>query len=252
MYGFQIFSQKENREAQGALHEAWDQGLLDPLYFFPVVLDWAPPKPDPAAARLLELEPLPPRRNDQIIDQLDDPARDTRAQSYQDVSWFLNGPFLPNVAYEVARFVTAGDETGFVKLCWTYARVADEGIIELDFTNPFAVQEALGLGFDVNWYLRLVQGDFQETWPPPYVGPIAQFGGYGYEPLPQWSDYRFQWGSWKKEVFWLVPQYHKLSLLFEYGNAQNDTLTMIGGRLQGYTQPIDVRPTGWNVSHGWM
>lgn len=249
---FKTYTQEENRQAQKALRQAWDQGALDPLYFFPEVLDWTPPSPDPAAALLLSREPPPPKRNDQITDQLDEPATDTRAQIYQDNSYFVINPILANTCYEVARFITAGNETGFVKLCWTYARVSDGGggYIQLDPHEPFAIQQALGLGFQVTWFLRLHQGQFQRTWPPAFVGPVADFGGYGFYPLNEWNDYRFQWGRDQANVFWLVPQYHKLSLCFRIDNASDDLL-MIGGRLQGYTQPIDVRPTGWNVSHGW-
>lgn len=249
---FKTPTQEQNQEAQMALRQAWDSGLLDPLYFTPDVLKWEPPKPDPVVANLLYREPPDPPRNDRITDQLDDPARDTRAQLYQDVSFFVPAVIQPNTAYEVARFITNGSETGFVKLCWTYAEVGDPGggLQELDPRNPFAVQLALGAPFGVRWFARLHQGRFQKTIPAPFVGPVA--GGYGFSPLNEWRDYRFQWGRTQANVFWLVPQYHALRLYFVLeGPAPSPLLLQVGGRLEGYTQPADVRVTGWNVSHGF-
>jgi hypothetical protein len=249
-------SQEQNREAQTALQQAYDDNAISPIDRMPPILQWEPPKPKQTAIDLLSIEPCEPVRKDRITDQLDEPARDTRAQYYQDVSWFLfpERPLL-NVAHEVARFVTAGSETGFVKLIWTYAEIDDgqQTTIALDPRDPFAVQNALGIGVDVLWFLRLVQhpGNIQQTIPPPYIGPIQGAPGYGYGPLPQWRDYRFQWGRDSANVFFLVPQSHALKLFFAVTNGEPENLIRVGGRLQGYTQPVDVRPTGWNVAHGW-
>lgn len=246
---------EQNIQAQTALRQAWDTGVLEPLRFYPEILGWKPPEPDPVAALLLSREPPDPTRNDRITDQLDEPARDTRAQLYQDVSWFVAQPIAANTAYEVARFVTTGNETGFVKLCWTYAEISDGagGILELDPRDPFAVQRALGLGFDLRWFLRLQQGQFQKTIPAPFAGLMPFVPGYGFSPLNEWRDYRYQWGRTQTNVFWLVPQYHALRLYFVLDAvAPSADLLRIGGRLEGYTQPIDVRVTGWNVSHGFQ
>lgn len=253
---YRLYTHEQNQQAQGALHQAWDEGLLDPLYFTPGILDWKPPQVDPCAAELLSREPPTRPRNDRITDQLDEPAFDTRAQLYQDVSFFHNfdqqSIIQPNTAYEVARFITAGNQTGFVKLCWNYMEIRTGGagpIVEIDPRDPFGLQENFPPGWPINWYLRLEQGDFQRTLPAPEIVPIAQMGGYGFSPLNQWSDYRFQWGRTQSKVFWLVPQYHALRLYVATG-ASNE-ITRIGGRLMGWTQPIDVRVTGWNVAHGW-
>lgn len=246
-----LYSQRQTRQAQRALQKAREEGLIDPLYLYPEVLNWEVPEPDPLSVLMLSREPVPPKRSDTIVDQLDEPARDTRAQLYQDVSWFVDGPLAVDTFYEVARFVTTGNQTGFVKLCWTFARVSD-GVgeeVELDPRDPFAIQNALGIGdSDLAWFARLHQGPFQKTIPAPFAG--AQIGGYGFGPLHQWSDYRFQWGRTQSSVFWLVPQYHALRVYFKI-NSDQPNLLQIGGRLKGYTQPIDVRPTGWNVTHGY-
>lgn len=250
-----IPTQRQNKEGQMALRQAWDSGLLDPLYFHPEILNWQPPEPDPVVADMLYREPPTRPRNDRITDQLDEPARDTRAQLYQDNSWFIEAaPFQPGAAYEVARFITDGSETGFVKMAWTYAEVSDGagGIIELDPRDPFAVQRALAPGVDVLWFVRLQQGQFQETIPAPLVAPVANVPGYGFSPLYEWRDYRFQWGRTQTNVFWLVPQYHALRLYFVVeSQAAVPLLLRVGGRLAGYTQPNDVRVTGWNVTHGY-
>jgi hypothetical protein len=252
--GFKTPELSQNVQAQTALRQAWDTGVLNPLRFSPGILSWNPPKPNRAAADLLSIEPPDPPRNDRITDQLDEPARDTRAQIYQDVSYFRDPVFEPNTAYEIARFVTAGNETGFVKLCWTYTEVADPGggLQELDPRDPFAVQRALGPPYGVRWLVRLQQGQFGRQVPAPGTYPLPNVPGYGFYPLANWFDYRFQWGRTQTNVFWLVPQYHALRLYFVLeGAVPSPLLLLIGGRLEGYTQPIDVRVTGWNVAHGF-
>ncbi|NIO08876.1 MAG: hypothetical protein GTO40_13020, partial [Deltaproteobacteria bacterium] len=84
---FKTPTMEQNQQAKTALRQAWDEGLLDPLYFYPDALSWAPPRPDADAARLLAREPPAPKRNDRITDQLDEPALDTRRQWYQDISY---------------------------------------------------------------------------------------------------------------------------------------------------------------------
>jgi len=254
---FRLYTQKQTRESQRALHKAWDQGMLTPLAFNPPVLKWKPPQPNLVAAELLSREPPPPPRNDRVTDQLDEPAYDTRAQLYQDVSFFhtfdAQNLIQAGNAYEVARFITAGNQTGFVKLCWTYMEIRTGGsgdIVEIDPRDPFGLQENFPPGVNLRWFLRLEQGNFQREIPAPNVLPFAQVGGYGFAPLNQWNDYRFQWGRTQSKVFWLVPQYHALRLYVQSGITTNE-ITRIGGRLMGWTQPIDVRVTGWNVSHGW-
>lgn len=247
-------TQKQNRQAHLALQQAYDEHIIEPLRFMPDVYDWQLPGPDPIAAEMLRREPPEPKRQDKITDQLDEPARDTRAQYFQDVSFFHTPPaIVPGGAHEVARFITSINETGVVNLIWTYAEIDDGAgnVIELDPRLPFAVQQALGLGVnDLFWFLRLEYGPFQKTIPIPLRAPIGTIPGYGYSNLNQWTDYRFQWGRTQTNVFFLIPALHALRLYFYIAEPFQD-LVRIGGRLKGYTQPSDTRPTGWNVVHGF-
>lgn len=190
--------------------------------------------------------PPPILRVDRATDQLDDPARDTRAQMYQDKTWNWGRLSVGN-AYELARFISAPDETGIVKLIWTSV-IADDGtgaITLWDPQDPFAHWRA---GAQIRWHLRLFQGTFQPIGPV-WSGPVAQMPGHAFPPLPRWPDLRFLWGRTQATVFHLVPQDFALRLFAEVVNDTN--LLELGGRLVGYTQPVDTKPAGYNVRYGW-
>jgi hypothetical protein len=249
----QTITKAQQQEATRALELAYKTGVIRPLTVLPEVFHWRPPTVSDKDKRALLSMPLPPRRCDRLVDQLDEPARDTRAQVYQDVSYFHTPPpqagFLNGNSYELARFVTKA-EAGFVRLIWTYAEIEIEGdVVVIEWQDPFALQRFLP-DVTVTWFLRLEQGIFQKHFPVQFAGPTAQVFGNGYSKLPEWADYRFMWGRTATNVFFLVPQNHALRLYARIDGANAD-LRALGGRLQGYTQSIDVKATGFNVTHGW-
>jgi len=254
---------EQNKDAAGALVYAFEQGVISGAPLLPPIVNWNVEQLrrfEPAGAlATLSKYPAERRRNDRITDQLADTARDTRAQEYQDSSFFIKNdpqttPFLAFQAYEIARFVTKHNTAGAVKLVWTYAEVAGEdpgSIVQLDWLDPFAVQRAMNMQMDLGWFVRLVQGNFENEIPAPWFGPYWQAPGYGTARLQDWTDYRFQWGRATDETFLLVPENHALSLFVRFGAAVDRRLNRVGGRLVGYTQPARCKSAGYNVSHNY-
>lgn len=210
------------------------------------------PRPSRAAVTLLNEIPRPPEKIDRARDQLDDPARDTRAQFYQDSSHFWDSGIVAGNAYECARFKASPDQSGVVKLIWTYIEIYDEAAtppyVPLDPGDPFAPQK---WGVNIRWHLRNWQGTFKPM-TPFFAGPTPNMPGYGYGNLPYWSDQRYVWGRTAAIAFFLVPASFALRLFAEVVFLDVDvSLNRIGGRLIGYTQPIDVLAAGENVKYGW-
>jgi len=213
--------------------------------------NWTMPRPsDSEIARLGDLPYRPPPR-DNPRDQLDDPARDTRGQYYQDSVNFISPPFVVGNAYEVARFAATPDEAGIVKFIWTWAEVNDgsPNPVALDPGDPFALER---YGIFLRWHLKLYQGTFAPIGPL-YAGTAATIPGSGYPNLPNWTDQRFGWGRTAAIAFYLVPANFAIRLYCEVLGLPliGYRLGRIGGRLQGYTQPIFMTSTGENVRHGW-
>ena len=216
--------------------------------------------PDPSYKRVFKLPvvndcdidlyrslPKPVQRIDKATDQLDDPARDTRAQLYQDKTWNWGARFNVGWSYELARFVCSPDQSGIVKLCWTSV-IADDGAggIKLwDPQDPFAHWRA---GAQIRWHLRLYQGTFQPIGPV-WSGPVLEMPGQAFPPLHRWTDLRFLWGRTQAMVFHLIPANFALRLFAEV--VMDTDLLELGGRLVGYTQPIDTKPAGYNARYGW-
>jgi hypothetical protein len=254
---------EQNKDAAGALAYAFENGVLSLPALAPQFE--RPPEIAPDVAALLSRYPAERRRVDRITDQLSDVARDTRAQEYQDVSFFhTRAPTDPvfdvNNAYEIARFVSKGQSVGVVNLLWTYAEVMDDPqtqtLKEPRWWDPFTVQRNLGLVNSLYWFVRLYQStSIQPYIPAPYVGPYREAPGYGIAELADWQDYRFMWGSNNTQNFLLVPSDHALRLYVRFlpGNPipLNPRLTRLGGRLLGYTQPSRVKSAGYNVTHGF-
>lgn len=234
--------------AHGLIENAFKQGLI-PYWYDPGHLSIAK-VPHVSALLQRQMSVLPYRQThiDRATDQLDEPARDTRAQLYQDSFFFWRGgPFLPGYAYELARFVAAPDQTGYVKSVWT-SLVIDNGgggVVLLDPQDPFAHER---VGCFARWHLRLYQGTFQPIGPFA-SGPVGQIVGSGFPPLNRWDDLRFLWGRTQTNVFHLIPSDFCLRLFIEI--IMPGRLTEIGGRLIGYTQPIDTKPAGYNARYGY-
>lgn len=210
------------------------------------------PRPPRGTKKLLERLPHPPDRIDHPRDQLDDPARDTRAQYYQDKAFWWDRDLVTGNAFEVARFNASPDQSGIVKLIWTYLEIYDAletpPYIHLDPCDPFSPQK---YGADILWHLQLFQGTFQPIGPP-WSGLALDIPGQPYPNLPRWRDQRFVWGRTAAIAFFLVPPNFSLRLIAEIKFLEDRVgLSRIGGRLIGYTQPIDVLATGENVKYGW-
>lgn len=234
------------------LKRAFESGIEPGFEVRPAFVDVSALRVDPTIPRMLATLPRPSQRKyDSPTDQLNDPARDTRAQLYQDVGfeWADRYAITADRVYEVARFQAAPDEVGVVKYCGTYIEIESPDppyYKYLEPGDPYAVGRA---GTVVRWILRLHQGTFQSLGPQ-WSGTYAGCLGYGYGPLPFWEDYRFRWGRTANDVWWLVPRDHALRL-YAWIKSTSDPVLRLTGRLQGYTQPVHTLPAGYNVSHGW-
>jgi hypothetical protein len=236
---------------ESAIKGAIEQGLITGPVFPVPALDWRPPGLSPEIREVSDLiYHGPPIPITPAIQQWDDPAWDTRAQLYQDKGFlkqFPNGAD-DGMVYEIARFQANAGECGFVKYIGTYVRILDGGTpVELDFSDPLAMQD---WGVDANFTLRLSPGDDDTLGLAPWTGPVAQTPGYGYPALPYWNDYRFYWGRYANEVWFLVPRRHFLRLFIHVVSGGAD-LDRALGRLQGYTQPITTVGAEYNVTYGW-
>jgi hypothetical protein len=240
----------------GTIVRAKDYGLIKGIDLKPGLFDWNPPKVSSRTEAILTRIPrslsiLPTLPESQWLD----PARDTRAQKYQDQGFDhdLQHGALDDTVYEIARFFSPIDSVGIVKYVGTWVQIVDPDSgnpVELDFSNPFAMQQA---GLKARFLLRYDQGtpDNKLVFPDlPWIGPLAEVTGYGYGPLPEWNDYRFYWGRYANNVWWLVPKRHAIRL-YLHVIGQGTYLRKTLGRLQGYTQPAATLPAAYNVSHGW-
>lgn len=248
-------SQLENRQAYLALKSAYISGILKAPATARVEMYPPVPYVPESFRQALNNEPYIPVRRDCVWDQIDDPARDTRRIEYQDSSrWYSfeepDPPFLLNRAYELARFVAAPDEAGFVRRCSTYCGINDAGNIkELSTTDPQVLRHNGIIGY---WFLRLYQGTFGDLPAWDYALPLAAVGGYPFHEINYWRDYRFQWGgSSQNKVCWLVPSNHMLRLYFLATVNSLSNLRELQGRLVGYTQPVRVMPSAKNAIYAW-
>ena len=232
---------------------AIESGLITGAVFPVPAMDWRPPGLSSEIRQTADLIqsgpaiPISPANQ-----QWDDPAWDTRAQLYQDKGFYqdLEHGATDGEAYEIARFQANAGECGFVKYIGTYVQILDPDSgdpIELDFSNPFAMQDA---GVKATFMLRLSPGDDNTLGLAPWVGPVAQTPGYGYPQLPFWNDYRFYWGRYANHVWFLIPRRHFLRL-FIHVESGGSELHRVLGRLQGYTQPVTTIGAERNVTYGW-
>ncbi len=235
------------------LDNAYSDCVLTPINYFPNN-EWKPPTPSTTLAKCMDRVKLPLVKK-QSDYQLNDPARDTRAQRYQDNTFFHTDTLAFNHTYEIGRFIAGPCELGIVKTAWTYAgfrNISDPGhIAQPQKWDPFTSLRPIGgaSGTGIVYSLRLTQGTFQPL-PPAFSGLTTDVTGYGFAELPRWIDNRFSWAEQENNVFFLVPANHALRLYCSlYGSV--DDIAEIGGRLKGYTQPINVLPDAWNVHHGW-
>lgn len=240
-------------ESYNSLAAVMEAGLIQPVYVGPIAAQWKPPHIDPTVVAVAATLPTTSlHRLDTTRDQWSDPARDTRAQDYQDVGYeWIDSDGLPNSVYEIARFIATEDQVGIVKYCGTFVEVDNPdpppSYVQFDPRDPHAWQR---LAINIKFILRLNQGTF-EPLGPQWSGPITALHGYGYGPLPHWKDYRFQWGRTANDVWWLVPANHSLRLYCQLINAEGPPVVSLLGRMLGFTQPIYTQPAVWNVSHGW-
>lgn len=229
------------------------QGLIKPA-----VDEYQPrdfPTVDPSILAQLDARPGPhaPR----VIDQSADPACSTFAQRMQDS---IIGPhhgfwmkseafsFANALAYECARFEAQRGQWGVVKLLWTYVELEAEPPAS-GIGSPYDPLFLIRNNVFVRWVLR-----FSGCWPPlPFpaqiVQPIAMPGRAPWE-LPYWDDCRYSWALPGNGVFILVPPGMYLHL-FAHVIAGHDKILNIGGRLMGYTQPIQNAGSNYNAAHGW-
>lgn len=186
--------------------------------------------------------------------QINEPARDTVAQRYQDSrcqSWSPRTFLLaPLEAIELARFRVERGAVGVVKGIWTHVEVNSE--IKLEPGNPgnpicdpliFARSE-----IPISWHLRLYRKDprFEPQW---WRGLLPDMPGEPFRDLPYWLEYRYPWGMFS-DAFFLVPGGCDLRLIL-YGGPEAESLTNARGRLWGYTQPHMKIATMQNMRHGW-
>jgi hypothetical protein len=240
----------ENIDAVRFLTQAYADGAAPMPKAFNGIANWVTPGPLGSMAKALAAQERTKHRIDREFDQWCEPARDTRRIQYQDVWYDLRTRLdRPGTCYEVARFIVAPDEVGIVRKVGTYAAIFDDpDIVQLNPLDPWALQRA---GVEGLWFVRLWQNTFGPM-PAPDVGiPFAQIGGYPFPELPNWQDNRFQWGRLNSEVFWLVPSNHALRLYFWYLIDDSNILREIGGRLVGFTQPIETLPAAKNVLYAW-
>jgi len=246
------------RQTVEALETCYENGLIRQPRLNPNILQYQDPRDNPQLLQVFDQYPTDPRRNDRITDQLSDPAMDTRIQDYQDNSFVWDYPaggFGVYTSYELARFVTRQNETGIVKLLWTYVELEGEvenSFLDLPWSDPFAPQRATNFTLDWRFHLRLVYGNFNPRVPGPLTVGREGMPGYSYPRFESWRDYRFKWGEPGVSVFLLVPANSALKLFLAFdGPGMNSKIKRLGGRMQGYTQPSRCKAIGYNVSHGW-
>lgn len=230
--------------------EATKLGLLPVASLVPL-MDWRAPGIMPDMVESSNLI----RKGSKIIPQSPtaqwtDPARDTRAQLYQDkgFTWNWAGGATNGQSYEIARFKSGHGGNGFVKYVGTFIKILDGGApVDLDFSDPYTIQNN---GVDIRFRLQLHAGRLQNMGVAPWSGDVALTPGVPYSPLSYWDDYRFYWGRYANHVWFLIPRYHYLRLFVEVITGGTN-LTQALGRLQGYTQPATTLPAVENVQHGW-
>lgn len=230
---------------------AIEAGVLNPVDFSIDALNWEPPGIAPNILKIAELIEPSPCLPIQARAQGDNPAHDTRAQRYQDqgFTWDLSHGATDGMVYELARFEADTGECGFVKYIGTWVQIVDGGgqPIELDFSNPFTMQDN---GVQAEFLLRYSGGDSSIIGTAPWQGTPETVPGLGYPTLPFWNDYRFYWGRYANHVWFLVPRFSFLRLYIHVISGGSELRGALG-RLQGYTQPIRTIGAEYNVSHGW-
>ncbi len=137
---------------------------------------------------------------------------------------------------------------GIVRQCWQYLVVEDADIpVQYGPYDPLYELRGTGGAATIIWKLRLSSGELQVPKYELASGLIET--GYGYPELPRFRWIRFPWGS-NTPVFWMVPEDTTLSLFADI-QAGKDSVSSIGGRLAGYTQPISSF-SQHNTRHGWQ
>ena len=212
------------------------------------------PQIDPSILRQLDERPGPQRPR--IMDQSADPACSTWAQRMQDS---MIGPqhgywidpdttFAAQTVYECARFEAQRGQWGLVKLLWTFIQLKGEGE-GAGLPSPYDPLYLIYSGVRVRWLLR-----FSNCWPPlpleaVAVPPIEIPGRAPWE-LSFWDDLRYGWALPGNGVFIPVPPGMYLHL-FAHVISGEDSIHALGGRLMGYTQPIQTAASDKNTAHGW-
>lgn len=234
-----------------SINRAAREGLIPSLDTRPLCADWRPAGVSIPLVRLANtIKRSPPMKPFSREAQWLDPARDTRAQLYQDEGFEHTAPFTDGNAYEIARFKSGKDDAGIVKYVGTWVEVLDGpggSPVQLDYSNPYTLQDN-----DVNaqFLLRLQQGNVNTLGGAAWIGGYPYVQGYGYGQLPNWTDYRFWWGRYANHVWFLVPRNTVLRMYIRIISGAN-LVSRTLGRLQGYTQPAATLEAVENVSHGW-
>jgi len=180
----------------------------------------------------------------------------TAPQLYQEHSFIREFTQLnQGECYELARWWAPQGRYGIISKCFYHILCPKTPPPRPTF-DPYCPNWILDeFDLEVTFIARLFYGPRDFLSVPAQDTMIQYLPGYGFGPIPRWSDQRWWWNNTDNDdIRWIIPEGHYMRLYMRYDgplSTVTDDFT-IRGRLVGFTQSLDNN--GWkryNIEGGW-